>query len=66
MDVRLGYDLNLGRRRLQLFGEIFNVTDRTNFSNPSGNQAAQNFLLLTGVSTSTNPRLVQLGARFVF
>ena len=51
---------------MQLFGEIFNVTNRTNFANPSGNQAAQNFLQLVGLSTSTSPRLLQLGARFVF
>ena len=66
LDVRLGYQFRLGPRRLEVFGEVFNVTNRTNFANPSGNQAAQNFLLLTGLSTSTNPRLLQLGARFVF
>jgi hypothetical protein len=67
LDMRIGYRVNVGPRRVvELFGEVFNVTDRTNFSNPSGNQAAQNFLLLTGLSTSTNPRLLQLGARFAF
>ena len=66
LDLRLGYDLNLHGKRVQLFGEIFNVTNRTNFANPSGNQAAQNFLQLVGLSTSTSPRLLQLGARFVF
>ena len=66
LDLRLGYDVNLHGKRVQLFGEIFNVTNRNNFANPSGNQAAQNFLQLVGLSTSTSPRLLQLGARFVF
>jgi hypothetical protein len=43
------------------------VTNRTNFANPSGNQAApQSFLLLSAYSTSYAPRKLQLGARFVF
>jgi hypothetical protein len=67
LDLRLGYQLHFGSRRVDLFGEIFNVTNRTNFANPSGNEAvATDFLVLTGLSTSTNPRLLQLGARFVF
>jgi hypothetical protein len=66
LDMRLGYSLQFGARRIEMFGEIFNVTNRTNFANPSGNQAATDFLILTGLSTSTNPRLLQLGARFVF
>ena len=65
-DLRLGYTLNLRGRRVDIFGEVFNVTDRVNFANPSGNQAAVDFLRLTGYSTSTTPRLLQLGARFVF
>jgi hypothetical protein len=65
-DVRLGYHVNLMGRRLEVFGEVFNVTDRVNFANPSGNQANANFLRLTTYSTSTTPRTVQLGARFAF
>ena len=66
LDMRLGYTLQFGGRRIEMFGEIFNVTNRTNFANPSGNLAATDFLTLTGLSTSTNSRLLQLGARFVF
>jgi hypothetical protein len=44
LDLRLGYQIRLdSARRLELFGEIFNVTDRVNFSNPSGNQASTDF-----------------------
>jgi hypothetical protein len=66
LDLRLGYSVRLGNRRFEAFGEIFNVTDRVNFANPSGNRAAANFLLLTGYSTSTTPRTGQIGVRFAF
>jgi hypothetical protein len=68
LDMRIGYNIRLSQsRRVEVFGEIFNVTDRVNFSNPSGNQAAAStFLVLTGYSTSTTPRTGQLGVRFVF
>jgi hypothetical protein len=66
LDMRVGYQLRLGSRRIDLFGEIFNVTDRVNFANPSGNQASAAFLRLTGYSTSTTPRTGQLGVRLAF
>ncbi|HUE88817.1 MAG TPA: hypothetical protein VMO26_22295, partial [Vicinamibacterales bacterium] len=67
LDLRLGYSLNvLGERKIELFGEIFNVTNRANFATPNGNRANANFLRVTGLSTSTNPRLVQIGARYSF
>jgi hypothetical protein len=67
LDLRIGYNIQfMNSRRLDLFAEIFNVTDRVNFANPSGNQASTTFLLLTGSSTSSTPRTVQLGARFAF
>jgi hypothetical protein len=53
-------------RRLEIVGDIFNLTNRTNFANPTNNQASPQFLLLTAYSTSYAPRKVQLGARFVF
>ena len=45
---------------------MFNLTNRTNFANPTGNQASAQFLLLSAYSTSYAPRKLQLGARFVF
>lgn len=67
VDLRLGYRLNvLGARHVELFGEIFNVTGRDNFANPSGDQASANFLRLTGMSTSTQPRMGQFGIRLAF
>jgi hypothetical protein len=67
LDMRLGYKFNLGNQRtLDVFGEIFNVTDRDNFANPTGNRSSDNFLTLTSLSTSTNPRTGQFGIRFGF
>ena len=67
MDARLGYRIALsGQRRLELFADVFNVTNHTNFLNPSGNQASTQFLLLTAYSTSYAPRKAQIGARLQF
>jgi hypothetical protein len=67
LDLRLGYSLGFAdRRKIELFGEIFNVTNRANFATPSGDRANANFLRLTGLSTSTNARLLQFGARYAF
>jgi hypothetical protein len=65
--VRLGYRIGLvGDQALDLFGEIFNLTDRNNFANPTGDRASANFLRLTGLDTSSTPRTAQFGVRFVF
>ena len=48
------------------FVDFFNVTDRVNFANPTGNQASPTFLVLTAYSTSYTPRKMQLGVRFEF
>jgi hypothetical protein len=67
LDLRLGYTLNvLGARKIELFGEIFNLTNRANFANPSGDRSNADFLRVTASSTSNNPRLVQFGARYSF
>jgi hypothetical protein len=67
LDTRLSYALRFGSRQIEIVGDVFNVTNRTNFLNPSGNQAApSSFLLLSAYSTSYAPRKLQLGARFVF
>jgi hypothetical protein len=67
LDLRIGYSINVTQaRKIELFGEVFNVTNRANFANPTGDEASANFLRVTGLSTSTNPRLVQIGARYAF
>jgi hypothetical protein len=67
LDMRLGYGFSLGnRRRLEVSADIFNLSNRTNFLNPTADQASAQFLLLTGYSTSYTPRKVQIGARVEF
>ena len=67
LDARLGYRFDLAnRRRIEAFVDVFNVTNYTNFANPTGNQASTQFLLQTAYSTSYTPRKVQIGARFEF
>ena len=45
-DLRAGYRFRLGQgRALNAFVDFFNVTDRVNFANPSGNQASPTFLV---------------------
>jgi hypothetical protein len=66
-DMRFGYGFHLGsRRRLEVSADVFNLTNHTNFANPTGNQASAQFLLLTAYNTSYAPRKVQVGARVEF
>ena len=67
MDMRFGYRFGLSQnRRLELAADVFNLTNRTNFANPTSNQTSAQFLLLTNYSTSYAPRKLQLGARIEF
>ena len=52
-----------GARNLDLSWDIFNVTNRVNFENPTGNRASANFMVPTTVGF---PRQMQLGVRFRF
>jgi hypothetical protein len=66
-DMRLGYCFALSKnRRLELAADLFNLTNRTNFANPTSNQTSTQFLLLTAYSTSYAPRKLQVGARVEF
>jgi len=51
---------------LDLSVDLINITDRTNFLNPSGDQRLTNFLLVTQLSGGGQPRQAQLGLRFGF
>jgi hypothetical protein len=66
-DVRLGYRFKLGAQRtLEAFGECFNLTNRANFGNPTGDRFSTNFLRLTALRAGANPRTAQFGVRFAF
>jgi hypothetical protein len=51
---------------LDMFADIFNITNRANFADPSGNQASPTFLLLTSLRDGGVPRTAQLGVRVSF
>ncbi len=66
-DARLGYRFKLGGlRTAELFAECFNMTNKANFANPTGDRFSTNFLRLTALRAGANPRTAQFGARFAF
>jgi hypothetical protein len=67
-DARLGYRFNLGHaRRIEAFGEVYNLTNRANFANPNGDRfAAATFLRVNALRPGGIPRTLQLGARIQF
>ena len=73
-DLRLGYSIPLRATTVEVFGELFNVTNRANFANPSGdrrlNAAGQitnaNYLNLTALRAGAVPRTGQLALRVLF
>jgi hypothetical protein len=68
LDTRFGWRLNLGSgRTLDLSADIFNLTNRANFANPSNNQGAPTtFLVLSALRDGAAPRTLQLGVRYGF
>jgi len=68
LDTRFGWRLNVGKgRTLDLSADVFNITNRANFANPSGNQGAPStFLVLSALRDGAAPRTLQLGVRFGF
>ncbi len=74
-DVRMGYQLRVGHERtLDLFGEVFNVTNRANFDNPTtavlshpaADRRLTDFLVLRMLRQGAVPRTGQIGIRFGF
>ena len=67
LDARVGYRFTTGEHRtIDVFGEVFNVTNHSNFANPSGDRRSTNFLALTALRTGAQPATVQFGARVAF
>jgi outer membrane receptor protein involved in Fe transport len=63
LDGRLQYLWRVQRSELGLFLEVYNLTNRVNFDNPTGNRASANFMRPI---TADNPRTMQLGIRYTF
>ena len=67
LDVRFGHRTRWAdRQTLDVFFDIFNITNRANFNNPSGDMRG-NFLVLTGLRAGSGfPRQAQFGIRWGF
>jgi hypothetical protein len=66
-DIRSAIARPAGARRVEVFADIFNVTNHVNFLNPSGNIGTPaTFLVLNAYSTSYAPRKLQIGLRYQF
>ena len=68
LDMRIGYRARpVSDHTLDIFFDIFNLTDRANFNNPTGDQRSSNFLnVVTLRGGSGYPRQAQLGVRYGF
>jgi len=67
LDARVGYRIRLGGvRTVDLFAEAFNLTNRSNYTNPSGDRRLPTFLVLNGLVAGGFPRQMQLGVRLGF
>jgi hypothetical protein len=67
IDVRMAYALQLqGTQRLQLVGEIFNLTDRPSFNNPAGDQRLSSFLDLRSLRQGNTSIKGQISFRYSF
>ncbi|HEY9464338.1 MAG TPA: TonB-dependent receptor [Vicinamibacterales bacterium] len=66
-DVRFGYQLRPGQNRtLDLFIDVFNITNRANFDIPLGDRRLPDFLNLTALRAGAIPTTVQFGVRMGF
>ena len=63
LDARFQYVQRLGRYQAGFFLEVYNLTNHTNFGNPTGARNSANFMK---VIVADNPRTAQLGFRLLF
>ena len=67
LDARLGYRIRMaGNRTLDLFAEAFNLTNRSNYNNPSGDRRLPTFLVVNSLFGGGFPRQAQFGTRLGF
>jgi outer membrane receptor protein involved in Fe transport len=69
LDLRAGWHGRAMRDHgIELFVDIFNVTNRANFDNPSGDERVPStFLVLTNLRGGGGfPRQAQMGLRYTF
>lgn len=71
VDIRAGWRRRIQERTIELFIDVFNLTNRTNWDNPlvanSDERIPGNFLRLTNLRGGSGfPRSVQFGSRIAF
>ena len=71
VDIRAGWRRRIQDRTLELFVDVFNLTNRTNWDNPlvanSDERLPNTFLTLTNLRGGSGfPRSVQFGTRIAF
>jgi hypothetical protein len=69
VDMRAGWRRRIaGQQAVEIFLDIFNLTNRANFDNPSGDErVTSTFLVLTNLRGGGGfPRQAQLGVRYTF
>ncbi len=67
LDLRFGYRYRAGgEQTIDIFGELFNVTNRVNFVNPTGDMRSGSFLVPTQLLAGGYPRQIQAGVRYGF
>jgi len=69
LDLRAGWRGKLRKEQtVEIFLDIFNITNRANFNNPSGDERlATTFLVLNGLRGGGGfPRQAKLGIRYAF
>jgi hypothetical protein len=67
IDLRAGYRMRPREARtIDLFFEVFNLSNEPNFANPSGDQRLGTFLVPTSLAGGGFPRQFQVGARLGF
>ena len=63
LDARFQYQRRMGRYQAGFFLEIYNLTNHTNFGNPTGARNSVNFMVPI---VADSPRQAQLGFRVLF
>ena len=65
VNLRAGYNFAVTEgRQVQVYLDVFNLTNRTNFNNPNGDQRSSTFLVPTSIVEA--PRTIELNFRFAF
>jgi len=66
-DIRGGYDFELGGDNVfQIYVDLINVVNNSNFNPPRGDQRRSDFLRLRSLVNNGLPRTLQIGLRFGF